>query len=355
MGTVQTYADTKDKFSVTFINPGVSDESDPTGSFWLMVSSFMEATAIDLNIELEILYAERKFVHMIEFAKEIAARENKPDYIILVNEKLIASQLLEILDDTGCKVLLILNDLTTEQKKTTGGPREKYENWIGSIIPDNVDAGYQIANQIIQEGQNHINERMEIIALSGNRVTPASVDRTNGLQKAIREYGDQVVLRQIVYGEWREDEAYLKTKVLLKRYPKTTLIWAANDPMAFGAMRAAEEVGKIPGETVFIGGLNWSNEALEKIQDGRLVTSVGGHFMVGGWGLVMLYDYHNKIDFAQKPWKLNVNLFEPINSTTVDQYLEIVGDENWGKINFNQYSKKLNPQMTDYIFKLKLK
>ena len=61
--------------------------------------------------------------------------------------------------------------------------------------------------------------------------------------------------------------------------------------MALGAMEGVVAAGKSPGKDVFIGGLNWDPPALDKVKDGALVTTVGGHFMIGGWALVLLYDY----------------------------------------------------------------
>lgn len=349
-GNLKVHAGTDGLFSVTFINPGVSDQDDPTGSFWLSVSEFMEAAAGDLTIDLEVLYAERKFVRMVELAREISGRDTKPDYLILVNEKLIAPQLLDIVKDTGCKVLLILNDLTPEQKKSAGGPREKYPNWIGTIIPNNVDAGYQIAKQIINAGLRHDFNILEMIAISGNRVTPASVYREMGLKNAIAEHKDAIVFKQLTYGEWRKDLGYIKSKVLMQRYPNTRLVWAANDPMALGAVKAAEETGKVPGKTIFVGGLNWSREALEAIRQGRLVTTVGGHFMIGGWSLVVLYDYHNQIDFPVNQYELKLNIFRSINADNLAEYEVLLEDGRWNRIDFTKFSKKINPEVQRYDF-----
>ena len=52
--------------------------------------------------------------------------------------------------------------------------------------------------------------------------------------------------------------------------------------MALGALSAVKLRNYNPGKSVFIGGLNWSNAALEKVANGELVVTVGGHFMLGG-------------------------------------------------------------------------
>ena len=85
---VDAYSKTK----VAFINPGESNRGK-TGSFWIMVHDFMQAAADDLGFELKTYYAERKFPKMNQFAKEIAASKDKPDYVFIVNEKLVAPTL----------------------------------------------------------------------------------------------------------------------------------------------------------------------------------------------------------------------------------------------------------------------
>ena len=52
----------QEKMRVVSINPGFSDVANPTGGFWVSVSSFMKAAAADLNIELEILYCDRNHI-----------------------------------------------------------------------------------------------------------------------------------------------------------------------------------------------------------------------------------------------------------------------------------------------------
>ena len=124
-----------EKLHVTFINPGKSDEA-----YWMMVTAFMKAAAEDLGITLEVLYVERNHFMQTQMARGIAARPNKPDYVVLVNEKLVAPETIKPLDDAGIKTFLIFNDLSDEQKLTHGIPRSKYKHWLGTMTPNNVDA-----------------------------------------------------------------------------------------------------------------------------------------------------------------------------------------------------------------------
>ena len=71
---------------------------------------------------------------------------------------------------------------------------------------------------------------------------------------------------------------------------KVSLVWSANDEMAFGAMQAYSETGGVPGKDALFSAVNSSPTALQALLDGRLSVLVGGHFTLGGWALVELHD-----------------------------------------------------------------
>lgn len=335
------------EMNVVFINPGNSNET-----FWVMVSNFMEAAANDLDIELEIIYAERDFLQMPVIAKEVANRPNKPDYFLIVNEKLIAPQLIDIGESSGIKTFVILNGLTDEQVKNTGRPRELFSSYLGSLIPDNTQAGYMIGKSLVKEASKFKSGTLNIAAINGNRATPASVFRAQGLNKAVSESNAKIM--QMTYAEWNQETAYKQALGLLKRYKDLDIIWTANDPMALGAVKAAKESGRILGKDLFIGGLNWSTEALEAIDKNELVATIGGHFMVGGWSIVLLYDYHNGSDFKviEGGTELKINIFGIIDKSNSDNYIKYFGDQNWEKIEFSKFSLIKNRSINKYNFSL---
>lgn len=345
------------RIRVTFINPGISDPNNPTGTYWLAVSAFMKAAAEDLNIDLEIIYSERDHILMRKQAKDVAARPNPPDYVIVVNEKQAADEMVQTLDKAGIKVFVMLNTFVGDQATAMGKPREKYPNWIGSLIPDNRFAGYTIAKRVIDQaieaGRTAKDGKVHVVAISGDYVTPASIDRNNGLQDAIKEYGDKVKFEQDFVGMWSKDTAKEQMAGALKRYPEVSAAWVANDPMALGALEAIQAAGKTPGKDIMVGGLNWDPPALEKIQKGEMVTSVGGHFMTGAWTLVLLYDYHHGKDFLKNgSAELQYPIFGVLDNESVGQYLDAFGKGDWSKIDFTKFSKTLSPDVKDYDFSI---
>lgn len=343
------------KINVTFLNPGVSNAKHGTGGFWLNVSNFMKASSEDLDIELTILYAERMHTRLPKLAKQ--ACDQQPDYIVMVNEMKQAGAMLK--NCQSVPTFFILNSLLPEQIQTFGLPREKNknQNWYGSLIPDNYFAGYTIAQYVFRDAFLHkkfaSNNKIQVFGIAGDHVTPAAIERNNGLKQAVKDY-KIIDLKQIVVGKWNKNISRTFPKSMLSRYPEIGAIWAANDPMALGVIEGLVEQHKIPGKDIFVGGLNWDPPALNEIKKGRMVASLGGHFMTGGWAMIILYDHANGIDFGSKnrEYVLKHKIFDVIHQGNVNQYTSKLGDQDWSKIDFRKFSKKLNPELKEYDFSL---
>jgi hypothetical protein len=122
--------------------------------------------------------------------------------------------------------------------------------------------------------------------------------------------------------------------------------------MAIGAVEAVFDNRKKPGKDIFIGGLNWDIPGLKKIKKGEMVTSIGGHFMTGGWVLVLLHDYHHGKDFAEEGLQLKQQIFGALHRQNIDRFLKYFGGRNWSIIDYTRFSKVLNPNITRYNFNL---
>ncbi len=335
--------------SVTFLNPGKSDEK-----FWVSVSQFMQAAAESLGAELEVLYAERDPLRMLGNANKVVSRSQRPDYLVVVNEKQVGSEILRITAKSGIRVFFINNTLSADEQRAAGRPRESAPHWIGSLVPNNEDAGYRMAQQLIQTGRKRwpATAPLSMLAINGDRSTAAGIEREAGLQRAVAE-SPGIVLRQVVYGEWNQTRAREQTEVLLRRHPDTRLLWSANDLMAFGAMEAATAAGLQPGRDLLLSGLNNSAEAMQALRDGRLSALASGHFSTGGWAMVMLYDYHHKQDFAAVgPLERVEPLFVMLTPAQAGRFLEWQAQGRMSGLDFRAFSRAHNPRLRDYRFSI---
>lgn len=329
--------------SVIFLNPGHADES-----FWVVYSDFMRAAADSLGMRLQVVYGERDTRRLLESARRIRALEPAPDYLLFVNEMYTAPELLRIFEGSSVKLFSLHSTLTPEQQSIVGGTRDRYRNWIGSLIPNDEEAGYLMARQLIDRLAG---QPAEMLAFSGVRSTPSAALREQGLRRALAE-SPQIKLRQLVYGQWQRERAYDQARTLLQRHGAIRMVWSANDEMAFGAMQALREQGGQPGRDVYFAALNNSQAVLQARISGELSILLSGHFTLGGWAMVLLHDYHAGMDFAPRGGKdriapLLMSLDEA-QAARLSKRLEVPG---YG-LDFRRFSAVYQRGMTDYDFSL---
>lgn len=336
--------------SVVFINPGSTKEV-----YWVTVTQVMEQAARSLGMQLEVMYAERNRLLPLQMAQAIAQRppKQRPDYLILVNENSVAPEVLRLLEGSGIKILMAFSGVQESLQAQTGRPREKYPLWLGSIEPNGFDAGYLTAKAMIAHARTKPalrapDGKWHMMAIGGARATAISVERSDGMRKAVQEAKD-VLFTQEVFGDWRRDRAQEQAAVLFKRYPDVRLVWAGNDLMAFGAMETWRQMGGVPGKDALFSGINTSEEALQARMRGELTALSGGHFMAGGWAMVMVYDHARGIDFASEGLELNYPMFILLDEHNIPRFQERFGTLR-STLDFKAFSKYNHPQLKKYHF-----
>jgi ABC-type sugar transport system substrate-binding protein len=337
--------------SVVFINPGKSDEV-----YWVTAARAMEAAAKNLDIRFEVRYAERIHLRSMEIAREIAARPaaDRPDYVVFSNDYGTGPEVLRLLDAAGIKTFLAFSGISAAAERAVSGkPRERYKGWIGSLEPRAEDAGYVTALALIAKGRQHKahapDGKLHMIALAGDRSTPTSIHRNEGMLRAVSEAAD-VVLDQEVYAAWNRDKAAEQSDWLFQRYPEARLVWAGNDLMAFGAMQSWEKRGGKPGVDAWFSGVNTSTEALQAVRSGRLAALAGGHFIAGAWALVLIHDYENGHDFSDEGIELERQMFVLFSAANAERFMARFGDLRFEQVDFRRFSKVLNPKLQRYDF-----
>ncbi|WP_047291449.1 MULTISPECIES: ABC transporter substrate-binding protein [Pseudomonas fluorescens group] len=329
--------------SVLFLNPGTTQEA-----FWVSYSQFMQAAAHDLGVDLQILYSRRQPELTVAQARIALQGPNRPDYLMFVNEQYVAPQILRLAEGSGVKLFMVNAVLTADQQALVGERADR----IGSLVPNDEEGGYLMMKELIRlHPPVARDEPIEVLAFSGLKITPSAQLRERGMQRALAEH-PQVRLRQLVYSGWTRQRAYEQARQLVSRYPKVSLVWSANDEMAFGAMRAFVEAGKVPGKDVLFSAVNTSSEALQAVIDGRLSALVGGHFTLGGWALVELHDYDHGVDLARYGGRdRQVPLLQLIDKHQARQILAMGSAPGYG-VGFRKLSAKGRPASYRYPFEL---
>ncbi|WP_307320050.1 ABC transporter substrate-binding protein [Ectopseudomonas alcaliphila] len=320
--------------SVVFLNPGYSNEH-----FWTDYTRYMQDAAGDLGIELKVLYGERDPVRMLSNARQVVEGEH-PDYLIFTNEQFLGPVILRLFQSSKVRLFALHSTLTAEQQALIGGSRERHSNWLGSLVPNDEEAGYLMGRDLIALSKG---QPAELLAFSGVKQTPSSMLRLAGLQRALNE-APHIRLVQSVHGEWQEQRAYEQALGLLPRYPGVSLVWSANDAMAFGVMRAAGEQGRV----LRYAALNNSERVLQAHIDGRIEVLSSGHFLLGACALVMLNDHAHGLDFIERGGKDQVaSLLRMVDRAQSQKLLERLGQSDID-MDFRQVSALTNPQQQRY-------
>ncbi|PRB44616.1 LacI family transcriptional regulator [Pseudomonas sp. MYb2] len=329
--------------SVLFLNPGSTEEA-----FWISYSQFMQSAARNLGIDLQILYSQRQPELTLAQARIALQGPNRPDYLMFVNEQYIAPQILRLAQGSGVKLFMVNAVLTANQQALVGERADR----IGSLVPNDEEGGYLMMKELIRlHPPVAKDQQIELLAFSGLKITPSAQLREHGMQRALAEH-PQVRLRQLVYSGWTQQRAYEQARQLVKRYPEVSLVWSANDEMAFGAMRAFAEAGKTPGRDALFSAVNTSPAALQAVVDGRLSALVGGHFTLGGWALVELHDHELGVDLDQYGGRdRQIPLLQLVDKSHARQMLVMGKSPNYG-VNFRQLSAKGRPASYRYPFNL---
>jgi ABC-type sugar transport system substrate-binding protein len=333
---------------VAFLNPTGPPE------FWRLVSATMRAAGAELGIAIDERQSERSFDKAIAVARDFLNERPRPDYLIATNDVGVGGEIIKLADAAGVPLILLNNDLDEKQSAEYGRPRTRYRNWLGSIVPDHEGGGYGIGEAILIEAtRTKKNRPLKLLALGGEIDTPASNDRIRGLRRAIAVMGRllgprSVELVDVAHLDWSEKTAEAWVREFASKGVRIDALWAANDPMAIGAITALRAAGYRPGVDVMVGGLNWNQGAVERVLNGEMVLTHGGHFMLGAWAAVVLRDYHDGRDFAEE----NVRLQFPMGAfdLQVARRFPDIGKVDWRKVDFTRFSKTRNPAVTRYNF-----
>jgi ABC-type sugar transport system substrate-binding protein len=327
---------------------------DKDHAFWRSVRAFMEAAAEDLDLQLRWHYANHDQVRgRKQILAEVKGRR-RIDAALVVNFKKQGDRFFKILDRHKIPTMV---HVVGANHAVSGRPRQKHKRWIGELVIDEERVGYDLAIKLIDEARSRGlkagDGRVHLVAIAGDRATLLSRQREKGLARAVRERRRQVLHHQTVPTlHWSTAEGRKKVKKLLARYPKTTVVWSANDDIAIGVVKGIRELGKTPGKDLLTGGVDLVPRALQLIKRGEMVCSIGGLSMHGGWAAVLLHDYLHGIDF-KRDTSVSVKT-KPVMITkeNVGPYLEKFGKGDWRKVDFRRFSKVKNPTLKRYDFSM---
>lgn len=220
--------------------------------------------------------------------------------------KMIRKQALcGILIDTVCPV--------TEEKEYFGYIKETFlerqipvvmlekkagEAGFGSVYVDHEKNAYMATHQLLERGHRHIGH------IAGRMDNPLSLFRLQGYKRALAEFDIPYSVDLVAEGDFTPNSGYMMAKELIIRNSGMTAIFAANDQMAIGAIKAVHSEGKkIPDEFAVTG---IDNLSASSMIEPSLTTINVPTYQMGRIAVKMLTDSDAKEKNVELPCNLIV-------------------------------------------------
>ncbi|MBC7394467.1 ribose transport system substrate-binding protein [Variovorax sp. GrIS 2.14] len=144
-----------------------------------------------------------------------------------------------------------------------------FTQYIGG---DNVAIGRAAGKYIVDALGGPGKARGNLIEIWGNQGVQAAHDRHNGVFESVGKEKGITLLNERVDIDWKQDKAYEYMKTMLRRFPKIDVVYAQNDPMAYGAYLAAKDLGR-EKQIKFIGADALPQEGATWVLNGELAAT----------------------------------------------------------------------------------
>ncbi len=252
--------------------------------FWNRYVAFTKTGAEQLGVKLIVLNADNKPDNMVQFTQDLVARH--VDGIISVGYWSSAPPTIAFAKRANIPVVIADSypDFLPQSAKAT--------NYIAFVGPSDLDAGYHMGRALLDALKPGPDGKKVIGVVNGTPGTSVAIDRRKGLDQAIKEEGaGKVTIAGEVQGNFTRDEAQTAFQSLYQGHPEIKGVFSSNDPMAMGVIGALERMGKTPGKDVLISGMDLNGSNVEAMKAGKQLFSIGGHWLQGGIGLLVMYDY----------------------------------------------------------------
>ena len=117
---------------------------------------------------------------------------------------------------------------------------------IDVVRADSEGGAYELGKLLASLGHEHV------AVITGPEYVPTAVDRAAGITKALEEEG--LPTPTIVHGDFSLESGHEMTLELMKRDPRPTAIFAANNFLAIGAQHALESMAmRVPEDVALVG------------------------------------------------------------------------------------------------------
>lgn len=312
-----------------------------SAQFWNRYVDFMQTGAEELGIELITLNADNSPDAMAQHIEDLVSRG--VDGLIFVPYWSTGRKGLTDAGRAGIPV--ILTDVYMEDVD----PQTAFDNYLAFVGPSDEEAGYQMGKVLFEATAADADGNTYIGVINGTPGTSVAIDRRAGLERALSEHPEVVVVDE-VNGNFVRDTSQAAMEDLYQAHPEIGGVWCANGGTATGAMTALKNAGVQPGEDVMVVAMDLNPENVTAIERGELLFDIGGHWLQGGFALVMMYDYLNGVAVPADAANVKLDLL-PLTESLMP-YFTAQFPGGVPEYDFSARSRAINTAAGDYIFEL---
>lgn len=242
-----------------------------SSQYWRIVAAGAKAAAEKNGVELILLGppTEDAIEQQINMVQDALAQ--KVDALVFSpSQPGTAVNILTKVRAAGVPVILV----------DTGMP-ESFTDYTTFIGTDNIAAGKAggaALAKLLKAGD-------KVVLIDGAPGTPSTTDRINGAEDVLKEANIIIAARQPAYSD--REKGYTVMQNILQSTPDVAGVFAANDEMALGALRALKQAGK----SVPVIGVDANNDNLKAIMKGDIYGSIAqGNYQMGELGVQKALD-----------------------------------------------------------------
>lgn len=278
--------------------------------FWKNYLAFLEQTAEDLDVELININANESGEALASGVNDLIARG--VDGIIAIPFYGTGPQILASADYEEIPTMIV--DALPEEEVPGGN----FEQYVGFVGPDDKESGYMMAEALADAIEPDEDGVKKIVAIEGPPGTSVAENRYDGLEEYLDEHPEVELLGSAV-GNFSPVDSQNAMDDLLQRHPDVQGVWSVAGGPTTGVLSSLKTAGLVPGEDVLISTMDLNPDVLDAMGNGEVLFDIGGHWLEGGFGLVMLYDAIHGVEFSDEERSQSMSLL-PVTQDTLDQF-----------------------------------
>jgi LacI family transcriptional regulator len=185
---------------------------------------------------------------------------------------------------------------------------------VDAVLTDHELGGFLATHHLIELGH----KRIACIA-GPSSITP-SAERMTGYRRALEQAGLSYDENLIIRGDYHAQSGMEITHFILKMNPRPTAIFALNDLMALGALRAAAEAGySVPRDLAVVG---YDDLELARFTNPPLTTIAQPKKEIGAQAVNLLVDRMSRKSRPTSRLVLPPELIIRRSTNELDQFLD---------------------------------